>query len=320
MDLLVQSDPHEWGYASYSLFEKMNLNKLFGKAAADYLDNLITTGLEDYKGIYNDLIRKIKLISKLSDTLNRFMQLFDQVLPDDIYQHDNKDEKKLSLFLYFEGHLSVHKIADMERYSRLWDMILSTFSRLTGEENLTLDITSFNDGNFTLGVIAEDKILDALSAGFVGILSSLPVVLQIRKTQIEISSLPLNKNFTELLEEEIETLINQRALDLAQKLLSDYQHDNFDSDEMTNAISRSLKQILNFVEKGGKVEFKPQTLTQGMAITNKILIDSYALAVEIESITDRIDHSSGKKVILTDNSEAGITTEEMNNKFDILSY
>src|ERR1035437_957309 len=122
----LENDPSDWGYASYSLFDKINKNQLFGKAAADYLENLITPGNNDYKAIYSDLSKKVKLISKLSDTISRFRQLFDQVIPAEIFQFEEEIDIKPSLFIYFEGHLSVQNIADLERYARLWDGILST--------------------------------------------------------------------------------------------------------------------------------------------------------------------------------------------------
>jgi len=46
---LLQSDPSYWGYASYSLFENIDKNQLFGKAAATYLDKLISPENKDYK-------------------------------------------------------------------------------------------------------------------------------------------------------------------------------------------------------------------------------------------------------------------------------
>lgn len=291
---LQENDPSDWGYASYSLFSKFDKNQLFGKAAADYLENLITPENKDYKAIYSDLSKKIKLISKLSETLSRFRQLFDQVVPAEVFQFAEEVDIKPSLLIFFEGHLSVQKVADLERYARLWDGILSTFSRLTGEESLILDISSFRNGNVSLGVSVGDKTLDAIITGVVGILASLSLVLKIRKIQIEIIHLPLNNDLNELLEEEIRTLINQRALESVRKLISDYLDDTLDAEEMTDDMCLSLKQILSFVEKGGRIEFKPLLSTPESAKTNKTLIESYAIAHELENIIGQLTQALGK--------------------------
>ncbi len=293
--ILLESDPVDWGYASYSLFEKINTNQLFGKAGADYLDNLITPDNKDYQAISSDLNKKLKLIPKLSETLTRFQQLFEQVVPAEVFQSAEDADNKASLFLYFEGPLSVHNIADLERYARLWDGILSTFSKLTGEENLSLDINSFRNGEVVLGVVTEAKTLDAITTGVIGMVTPLPLILQIRKIQIETTLLPLYNDLNKLLEEEIQTLINSTALKTAQKLVTEYFSDTFDEDEMITDLSHALKQILSFIEKGGKIEFKPLLPGPEATQTNKTLIESFAVAKELESLKGELASALTKK-------------------------
>ena len=123
--------------------------------------------------------------------------------------------------------------------------------------------------------------------------------------------LPLKKDINVLLEEEIQTIINLTAHDLANNLISEYSEGSFDQPEMTNKISRSLKQMLNFVEKGGKFEFKPRVSDQDIAKSNKILNDSYALAIEIELISDRTFNSLVKDDQLTNKFGADILSESV---------
>ena len=153
--LLLESDPSDWGASSYNLFEKMNPDKLFGKAAADHLESIINAERKDYKAICSELVKKNKLISELPETLSRFMQLFDQLVPLDVSRPDGDVQNKFSMYLYFGGNLSVQNIAEMERYTELWDAILNNFSKLTGEGSRSLDIAGYNSGKLTLGVDAE---------------------------------------------------------------------------------------------------------------------------------------------------------------------
>jgi hypothetical protein len=307
--LLLENDPSAWGYASYSLFEKINNNQLFGKAATNYLDNLITPENLDYKAIYSDLSRKIKLISKLSDTVNRFLQMFDQLVPSDVFHLSEDPDNKFSLFLYLEGRLTIQNISDMERYSRLWDGILNAFSRLTGEEKLTLDIRSFQNGNIVLGAPAKDKTLNAFKTGVVGMLDSLSLILKIRKMQIEITRLPLYHDLNELLEEEIQMLVNKKALELTQELISGYSSDTYISEEITSDLSRVLKQILSFVERGGRVEFRPAVSSPEVVKTNAALNEFYAITHELESVTDSLAEALAKNDKLVDDDKPGMPSE-----------
>jgi hypothetical protein len=304
-DCLLKTDPSDWGYASYSLFENIDKNQLFGKAAAASLDDLIRPDNKDYKSIYSNLSWKLKHISKLSETLYRFQHLFDQIVPAEVFQTNEESENKSSLFLYFEGRLSVKNIADLERYARLWDGILNSFSRITGEENLTLDINSFRNGNIVLDVTTQDKTLNSIITGIVEILNLLPVILKIRKIQTEIVLIPLYNNINDQLEDEISRLINQKAFESAQKLVSDKLSDSMDSEEIINDLSRALKQILSFVEKGGKIEFKPLMSTPEIIKTNKALIEAFAIAREMEKVTDVYNQVFAKSDIKINDDESG---------------
>jgi hypothetical protein len=294
-NLLLDTDPSDWGHASYSLFEKINRNRLFGKTAASDLDNLVTGEDQDYKTACTELGKRIRLISKFSETLNRFLQMFDQIVPSEVFQLSTESETKTSLFLYFEGNLSVQNITDMERYSRLWDGILGTFTTLTGEDKLIPDIRSFQNGNIILGVSAQVKTLDAIVTGVTGILASLPSVLKIRKIQVEIALLPLYYDLNEFMEEEIEILINQNANELTKRLISVNNNSAFDTEVMNNDMSRSLKQILNFVEKGGRIEFKPAVPSPETIKTNKALNDFFSISGELQNIKDSLTRVQTKK-------------------------
>jgi hypothetical protein len=284
-ELLIKTDPTGWGYSSYRLFTQLNSDRLFGKQAAEHIESLFTPGQEDYRLIHSEILKKIKLMSRLSDTMNRFLQNLDQLMPAELMTGNTSQRNDLTMFLYFEGRLSVKSIQDMERYSRLWTGILNAFCGLIGSGSLDLEIISYNEGNFTLGLAAEDKILKAVIEGVTGILSSLPLIMKIRKTQADIARLPLKKDVNALLEEEIQNLINQKALELATELVQQVNKHNSEYTSLIDDISRSLKQMLNFVERGGKFEFRSGLSASETAIVNKILTDSYALAYELDQFS-----------------------------------
>jgi len=292
--MLMDSEPGDWGYSAYSLYEKINVNQLFGKAATEYLGDLITTETKDFLPVYNDLTKRMKLMAKFSDNVNKFIQLFDLVIPSEVFR-DTIDTDKSSLILYFEGHLNVQNIADLERYARLWDGILGAFSRLTGEENLTLDISSFHNGNVVLGVAANDNILKPIMTGVTKMISILPAVLKIRKVQVDITPLPLNYDFNVMLEEEIQSLVDRTSIETAQSLTFEFFNDTKEPDEIIAIMSRSLKQTLSFIEKGGKVEFRPRSKGPETADLNRTLIDSFAIVRELEVITEKLPEELVKR-------------------------
>lgn len=292
---LWESDPVEWGYSSYCLFEKINNNCLFGKPAVDWLEKHVRPSSKDLNQIEADLTKKIKLISKLSDNLGKPVQLLDQVIPADVFHSDSNSENKYTMILYFEDDLKVKNITDLERYARLWDGILRSFSRLTLEEELPQDISSFQSGNLVLGVVIRENTLNAIMEGVTGILASLPLILKIRKIQNELTQIPLNNNLIDLLDEETEELIDQEAFRVAKDLTIKYQDENSGSEVLVKDMARSLKQIQSFICKGGKIEFKPLIPLEETSKTNVTLNEAFTITQELKTILGSLTRAMTEK-------------------------
>jgi hypothetical protein len=302
--LLLEGEPDQWGYASYELFGSINSNQLFGKSAAEWLDAAITPETKDMQAVSSELSKKVKLVSKFTENAGKMMQMLEQMVPSEILSGAPEDGNRSSLLIFFEGRLSIQSISDLERYSRLWDGILGTFSRLTGEENAVLNMTSFNNCKVTLGVVAEDKTVMALMTGVTGMLSVMPVILRIRKSQVDLAHLPLINDLNNVLEDEIKILINTAADDTASKLTLAFMNESTDTEEMTAEMSRTLKQILSFIEKDGKIEFKPLKAEIETAATNKTLNESFFIARQLETISADLNEALVSKSNLQGNNIA----------------
>jgi hypothetical protein len=290
--LLEGSDPSGLDFESYDLFARLNVNQLFGKRAAEYIDSLDTGAGADYHAIHAELSRRVRQISKLSESLGRFRQLFDQLVPSEVYRSDEGLAGKSTIILYFERRLSIQGMSDLERYTRLWDTILGTFTRLTGEVNLSPEIGNLKNGVLVLGVSAGERCMDAFMTGIEGILKILPRVHEIRRIQVDVSRLTLVNDISGLLDKEIEVLVDQSSMETAQKLVSYYYSDGGEAaDEMSAEMSRSLKQVLSFVEKGGRIECRPSGREEEAAALNRSLNGYSAIALDLETLASAMERT-----------------------------
>jgi hypothetical protein len=285
--LLLQNDPSNLGYDAYRLFEIIDNHKVFGKPAADYIDGLLVSKKKDYRTIHAEINKKIKILTKQSTAINRFHEIFDEVILTDLLNVSIKDEITSGLYIYFEGQVAVRNINDLERFTRIWDGILQSFSELTGYDKQELEFGNLRNGFIVLGVITEGVTLEAFMKGAIGILNSLNLIQKIRKVQVEISPLPLSNNYFDMLEDEILGVINQSAAFVAEELVGNYfQGGRSDEHTVTENLCRSLKQILNFIEKGGKIECRPSEEMKGGDKLNKTLTDSLLSIKQSESIPE----------------------------------
>lgn len=280
-NLQLRSDPTDWGYASYSLFEKINSNRLFGKPAADYIESLVDHGTHDYNAIYSELNKTIKHFGKFSDNISKFSSLFELILPSELANLDSGSNS--SILLYFEEKLTIQSISDLERYSRLWDNILGVFCNLTGEDKPTVEISNYNRGNVVLGVAPGKSTLKAFISGADGMINCLPVVLKIKRIQHELSLLSLQTDLTDQLSQEIEYMIDKTAEEVAENLAgTTAEGGNYNQ----SLISLSLKQILSFIIKGGKIEYTPVIGNMADEKIKRNLNESFRTAREIEAMTN----------------------------------
>lgn len=267
---LIKSDPVHWGHETYSYFRKINSHNLFGRQASDYLDKILNL---DSPTAASEIKRFSQQYQNLIDNLNKFSLLFDSIIPWDQEGNDNYD-RKLSLYLYFEGPLKIKSTAELDRYSRLWEGILGSFSNLTDENISSPEIYSFCNGNTVLGVNAGERTIKALMEGVSGILDYLPATLKIRQLQKDISDLNLNKSINALLDEEVIQCLENKANSVAEEISRKYSGGNY-SDQLVVELSKSLKQVLSFIEKGGRLEFDPPGFPA--EATNKLLNESLNL-------------------------------------------
>jgi len=304
--VLLEGEPAQWGYASYELFDRINSNHLFGKSAAEWLDTAITQDTKDMQAVSSELTKKAKLVSKFTENAGKMIQMFEQMIPSDLLANVAEDGSRSSFLIFFEGRLAIQNISDLERFSRIWDGILSTFTTLTGEENAALNMTSFNNGKVILGVVADDKTVTALMTGVTGMLSVMPVILKIRKSQVDLARLPLINDLNSVLEEEIKILINNTAEETASKLTLSFMNENTDPEAMTYEMVKTLKQILSFIEKDGKIEFKPLKAEIDTSTTNKTLNESFYIARQLDTISADLNEALANKANLKDDSKTDL--------------
>jgi hypothetical protein len=274
---LISTEPDSWGYSSYCLYEQINAGCLFGRAAADHLENILVPGC-DFKAVNSEINSIIKQLSKFSENIKKFHQLFDLIFPAESLAKQEKEINGSSMLLYFEGNLAVHNISDLERYSRLWDNILANFCRLNGNETPAVDICNFNNGNIVLEVTTDTNSFGKLMTGVSDFLKIMPDILNIRKIQKEISLLHLQNDLGIILEEEINDIVNKKSYEVAEVLVKDSQN----SVDNLKGLALSLKQILSFVEKGGKIEFR--TASDNRAEVTRVLNESFLIVRELEKI------------------------------------
>jgi len=284
--ILAQNEiePVDWSYSKYRLYLDLDKDCLTGKRAVLTLNSILDSNQGNPLAIGKEIK---KIIGSINNVLNaktdplKLLSCFSAT--------ENARSEMTLLTLFFEGKTSVNTINDIERYSRIWDNIIRDFAILTMQNDCKPVIESIDKKSMILQIANGDKIVESLSYGTAKIIDTYSKILRIRKLQLEAIQMVLNTEIRDLLEEEISNTIHETAQNVVMDLMEKNNWDNLPArDEAFNNVNKSLKLILDFIEKGGKIECQLTNNTTEITERNKLLLTAYQLVNEIDETVEEI--------------------------------
>lgn len=249
-------DPLKWDKSFLRIFEKFERADLLGNKGAENIRFLFDNEKNNYT----------KLIAGLEDGHNRVVSLLRQlnqlstsleplVKPSADGGHFLEiEERHHLLHIHFEEALFIKDITQLEKFCRIWSSILSAFSRLTREQTEETRIYDIESSSLTF--YTGIKTLNALSKGTYQVLRGYQKILEIKRLQLELEGLELSnkEEIKSMLEEEVINVVDVISSTVTNELLNKYEwNDAYERAYIFNMVQTSLKQTLNFVERGGRI-------------------------------------------------------------------
>ncbi len=219
--------------------------------------------------LFNEIITSIKTIL---DVIQHFIKEFEQTLiVDDVDNNKNNDTLK-SLRIYFNEKTSINTLDELEKYTRIWNNILSAFRKLAKEDELPIAVQFVDKYSLVLNIGV--KTANAILKAILETLNTQKRLLEIRNLKQEIQNVELSNEaeFEKLLEEEVETIIDEHSAILTRDLMQSFDLDYLENQKIFDSIQISLKQILNFIDKGGKIDSKQIIKNDELNIMNKGIV------------------------------------------------
>lgn len=285
--ILAQNEiePADWSYSKYRLYLDLDKDCITGKRAVLTLNSIFDSNQANPSGLAKEIK---KIIGNINNVLNaktdplKLLSYFSAT--------ETSRSKMTLLTLFFEGKTSVNTINDIERYSRIWDNIIRDFAIITMQNDCRPVIESIDKKSMILQIANGDKIVESLSYGTAKIIDTYSKILRIRKLQLEAIQMVLNPEIRDLLEEEISNTINETSQNVVLDLMEKNNWNNLpDRDEAFNSVNKSLKLILDFIVKGGKIECQLTNNTTEITERNKLLLTAYQLVNEIDVTVKEIN-------------------------------
>lgn len=255
--VLESTEPKDWDSVKMKVFYKFGGSNLVGNAVVIRLKNIFDEyqansagAVTQIQGLINETNALLESIAKLREGLSAMVEEDAEEKPEEGHE---------TIQLIFDKDASINTLPNLESYAKIWQDILRNVSRLANEPSEDAHILHIQKNSplvitidAPVGVIAVlyflvDKTLDLYGK-----------VLTVRQKREELKALKLNnkkmeKALQEGEKEEIESLPKQ-VTDAAAAQFKDKLEGKADVEEIKIAVTVSVKEIYEFIDKGGTVD------------------------------------------------------------------
>lgn len=255
---LVEINPKLWTDAQYRIFIKFEKPDILGEEAVLQLHKLFEANQSNYSAIKEEIENRINNFLQIKHSITQLASGLEPLVkpsPNAVGGNIELEERHHLLYIQFDEGIFIKNIGQLEKFCRIWNRILAAFAYLTNES--VEDIRIYDIESSSITFYTGIKTINALTKGTYQVLKGYKKVLEVRKLQLELDGLNLSnkEELKSLLEEEVLNIVDVISGSVTNELISKYGwNDNFERDEVYQTVQVSLKQALNFVEKGGKID------------------------------------------------------------------
>ena len=245
-----------WTEVQIEFIKKFNRDRLLGQKAIRRILLVFQFHNADPFEEAKEVEQIIEDYNLLMIELTTLLKSLDTILIDSDDENSNQQANSYNLlFLSFEEGTFFQNLNLLEKFCRIWNRILMSFMYLTDE---TIKPTLIYDIKpRTISFSLEPEAIKALTTSACKVLVGYKKVLEIRKLQLEVNTLNLHNKYEleNLLEDEVINIVDILSFKVSTELVDTYHfRKKIRKEELRKNIQIALKQIVNFIEKGGKIE------------------------------------------------------------------
>ncbi|MBU3822973.1 hypothetical protein KO566_12955 [Flavobacteriaceae bacterium XHP0103] len=287
-------------------FKQLGLDSLNEQSMQEVFKLLLdinNTDANKFKNYLTQYHQKLSQINQLNSIANIFTANFPkkEVLKSD------------GISIFFREGVSVEYLSELSKASSHWNQIVHCFGRLTSDGDNKAKIETIEKGSIIMTITATTGIILALTKAYNSVLDVVLKTYEVKKKALELKNLKLSNldKAIEILEKQSELNVKLESDRIAKELLTEFE--NTDK-ETQNALFLSIRRLVRFINKGGKLEPKllsktikeNSDLNESVSSKNSLLLnieEEINKLVSREGILKLIDTSLGKDNKEIDNKE-----------------
>ncbi|MDN6977596.1 hypothetical protein FG127_06725 [Vibrio cholerae] len=241
-------------YAQEEMLTKLGLYQHIGTWGVEKLEDILFKNNLDIANAYSELN---KIIQQINDGISRSNQIQTQLKP--IISLDS-DEDTLTddviMRVHFQNDVSLQNLSDFKKWGTIWFDIGRGIALAHDNSPEDIRVVGAQKGSIIIELAAAAAMATSISTIILSALKVAERVLKIRKQVEEIKKLQLaNKKFEAELEKEA-TEEKKNGLEAINKeIVSNLKLEENGDGEKIAALNKAVKNLLDFIEKGGEIDF-----------------------------------------------------------------
>jgi len=227
---------------------KLNILNIFGKTAVEELEDIlyknaldIATATKKINEKYILLNQGIARINKIKEGLAGLVEIEEHIID------------KAIIRVHFDHDASINNITDFKKWSATWYEISRGITMVHGASPEDISVIGANKGSIIIELATAYAITKTLSEIILKVLKVVEKVYDIRKKAEEIRGMKLsNDKIANELEKEAN---NIKKTDVEAIVDSISETESVSDGEIKTNLSKAITKLLDFVDKGGEIDF-----------------------------------------------------------------
>lgn len=277
--VLSEIDLEALSFDDIEILEKLGLKYIVLSSAIPGLHKVSEQG--DIQEIAARISDSLQTLQPINIQFVHFLNAFDKIFGSapDIEKTDYHG--KVLTRVRFHNDALISNVVNLSDWTTKWNTIARGYSMALGQAPETFEVVGASKGSIIFDLLLDFEAVKLFSETFnllaENVINVAEMYTAIKVTEIIKGSNPeLHKQLVEHIKAEVEKNHEEMAEQVADKLLEKFQQNGQNRDgEVKESLKRSVKELDNFVNKGGDINFRTESDEVDMA--EQVLLVNNAL-------------------------------------------
>jgi hypothetical protein len=251
-------DFNELSLEQIYFLKQLKIVDLLGESGAVQIDDIISKNNLDIATATSKIKELVDTINNAQSTITEIATVLQKSFKiDDI---DEVEDGNVLMRVYFCKGVAINNLADLKKFSSIWYNIGRGIALAQDKTPEDFKIIGAKKGSIIIELVVACSLAKIVSKILLEALKVADRILDIRKKYEEIKSMQLkNKKIEQEIKKEADQEKSDGIKHIIYTVIKDLEMDIEKQGDKISATEKSIEELIDFIEKGGSVDFVQPT-------------------------------------------------------------